>query len=59
MDKIRYKFSVLVNRYELCILGCTEFPILYEKYVNAVQCQKVYDSLLLALQTLKKERDND
>ena len=58
-DEIQYKFSVLVNRYESCILGCTELPILYEKYVNVVQCKKVYDPLLITLQNLKKEYDND
>ena len=58
-DEIQYKFSALVNRCGSCILGCTELPILYEKYGDAVQCEKVYDPLLLGLQNLKKEYDND
>lgn len=58
-DEIQNKFSTLVNRYDSCILGCTELPILYEKYIDAVQCEEVYDPLLLALQKLKKEYDND
>ena len=58
-DEIQNKFSKLVNRYDSCILGCTELPILYEKYIDAVQCEEVYDPLLLALQKLKKEYDND
>ena len=35
------------------------FHVGHEKYIDAVQCEEVYDPLLLALQKLKKEYDND
>lgn len=50
-------FISLINRYESCILGCTELPILYEKYIDKVNCKKVYDPLLLGLIKLKEEYD--
>lgn len=59
MDEIKYKFSALVNRHESCILGCTELPILYEKYNDMIQCRRVYDPLLLILLNLKKEYNYD
>ena len=42
-----------VNRYDACILGCTELPILYEKYEDEVTCGKIYDPRLVALEQLK------
>lgn len=48
-----------MNRYDACIWGCTELPILYEKYLNEVKCNKVYDPLLLAMEELKREYDNE
>ena len=38
------------------ILGCTELPILYEKYRDNIQ-GAVYDPLQIALRLLKKEYD--
>lgn len=58
-DNIGDKFSTLVNKFETCILGCTELPILYEKYVDQVTCKKVYDPLLISLKNIKREYDND
>lgn len=58
-DDIRVKFLSLINRHDSCILGCTELPILYEKYKDGVTCQNVYDPLLLALNELKRKYDND
>lgn len=48
-------FINLVNRYDSCILGCTELPILYEKYATEVKCKNVYDPLYLALLKIEKE----
>ena len=53
------KFLNLVNRSEYVILGCTELPILYNKYKDKITVKKAYDPLRLALEELKKEYDND
>ena len=47
-------FLELVNRYDHCILGCTELPILYEKYKNEVT-SIIYDPVFLALRLLHEE----
>ncbi len=52
-------FLELVNRYDACILGCTELPILYERYKNDVKCKQIYDPLFLGLIKLKEEYDNE
>lgn len=52
-------FLDLVNRYDACILGCTELPILYEKYKNEVTCKHIYDPLLLGLLKVKEEFNNE
>lgn len=54
-DDIKQTFTGLVNRYDTCILGCTELPILYEKYRQEITCKDMYDPLFLALQDIKKE----
>jgi len=54
-DEVRRLFGTLIIRYEYCILGCTELPILYEKYIADVTCSKVYDPLMLVMQKLKTE----
>lgn len=58
-DRVRTTFIELVNRYPSCVLGCTELPILYEKYKEAVTCERIYDPLLLGIMWLKKEYDNE
>lgn len=51
-------FVELVNRYDTCILGCTELPILYDKYKSDIaKSIKIYDPLLLVLKRLKEEYD--
>lgn len=51
-------FVELVNRYDTCILGCTELPILYDKYKSDIAKSKnIYDPLLLVLKRLKEEYD--
>jgi aspartate racemase len=54
-DGIRDTFLELVNRYDDCILGCTELPILYEKYKDGVVCINVYDPVYLALCRAREE----
>lgn len=58
-NEVKEIFLELVNRYDSCILGCTELPILYEMYKNDIVCKNVYDPLLIGLQTLKEEYDNE
>ena len=54
-DAVKKTFLELVNRHESCILGCTELPILFEKYKEFVLCKQIYDPLLLGLNKIKKE----
>ncbi len=56
-EDVRETFLDLTNRCETLILGCTELPILYEKYKDGVTCRKVYDPLLLGVKILKEEYD--
>ena len=58
-EEVKYIFLDLVNRYDSCILGCTELPILFEKYKKYITCKNVYDPLLIGLQKLKEEFDNE
>ena len=57
-NDVKEKFVDLINRFDNAILGCTEMPILYEKYKNDVKCKNVYDPCLLALLKLKEENDD-
>ena len=52
---VKEKFLSLINGYDYIILGCTEMPILYDKYKKYAKCKKAYDPLELALKTIKKE----
>ena len=56
-DDTEKLFLDLINRYESCILGCTELPILYDMYRNNITCSNVYDPLSISLKRLKKEYD--
>lgn len=58
-EHIKGIFLNLVCRHDTCILGCTELPILYEKYRNEIKCSHIYDPLFLALLKLKGEYDNE
>lgn len=58
-DEAKKIFLDLVNRYDSCILGCTELPILYDKYKDEITCKSVYDPVLVSLTKLKGEYDND
>lgn len=54
-EDTRVDFLDLVNRYSSCILGCTELPILLEKYKDSVECSRIFDPLLLAVEELHRE----
>lgn len=58
-DDTKKKFLSLINRSKYVILGCTELPILYNKYQENIKVDKAYDPLKLALEELKKEYEND
>lgn len=53
-EEVKRMFLDLVNRYPVCILGCTELPILYEKYREDITCSQVYNPLYLALLKLRE-----
>ena len=53
------EFLSLVNRSKYIILGCTELPILYNKYLDDIKIDKAYDPLKLALEALQKEYENE
>lgn len=57
-NKVKREFVDLVNQYHTCILGCTELPILCEKYKDEITCEKIYDPLYSALHEIKKEYIN-
>jgi len=54
-DDIRSTFSELMHRDKVCILGCTELPVLYEKYREICSDVEVYDPVYLTLSQLSKE----
>ena len=56
-EEVKKTFLDLTNRSDTLILGCTELPIIYEKYKDGVTCSKVYDPLLLGVLKLKSEYD--
>ena len=58
-DRVEKIFIDLVNRYNSCILGCTELPILYKKYKLNVKCNKIIDPLFLGLLKLKEEYEDE
>lgn len=58
-DDIEASFNILMHKYNLpYILGCTELPILYKKYLLNSEIE-VYDPLWITLQKLKEEFDNE
>ena len=56
-EEIEEIFCSLINRYDSCILGCTELPVLYDRCRKSggVKCDNVIDPLYLSLTKLKKE----
>jgi len=57
-EEVEKKFLNLINREKYCILGCTEMPILYQKFQSKVTCKKVFDPCMLALMKIKEEFDD-
>lgn len=53
-DEVKRTFLELVNRTDTCILGCTELPVLFEKYGDEVTCKTVYDPMRMAVERLKE-----
>ena len=58
LEQAKDTFLDLINRYDYCILGCTELPILYEKFKDQVKCKKVYDPIDVSLNNIKKEYED-
>jgi len=54
-DNTKKTFLSLINRYDSCILGCTELPILYEKYKHEVHCLSIYDPIKITLLKIKED----
>lgn len=58
-EEVKEIFISFVTRHPYCILGCTELPILYEKYHDCIEEIKIYDPALVALRVIKREYDNE
>lgn len=58
-DDTLSQFLKLINRSEACILGCTELPILYDKYKDAICCDRVFDPLYLGMLDIRSEFSNE
>ena len=55
--KIKNTFEKLINEYDMpVILGCTELPILYDRYKDNIQ-NNIYDPIQIVFRLLKKEYD--
>ena len=48
-------FSELIHRKRTCILGCTELPVLYEKYRDLCTDTRLYDPVYMALTQIRRE----
>lgn len=58
-DEIKNIFSGFVNKNSACILGCTELPILYEKYLGIIESTKVYDPIEESLKLIRMEYEKN
>ena len=57
--KVEIIFKELMSKYPIpIVLGCTELPILYERYKDDIDAM-TYDPLTIALKILKEEFDNE
>ena len=54
-EDARDVFLELVHRESVCILGCTELPILYERYQELCSNAVVYDPVYMALAVCGRE----
>jgi len=53
--EVKNIFTEFLSREENCVLGCTELPILYQRYKRSLDVLRVYDPLYMALCNVKKE----
>lgn len=58
LEKEKEHFLQLLNRFDACILGCTELPILYQKYKAEVKCKVVYDPIQITLEKIYMQNKN-
>ena len=54
-DEVRAAFAKLIHRGSVCVLGCTELPILYERYRDLCSDVRVYDPMYMALSRIRNE----
>lgn len=54
-DVVKENFLRLLEGHNNCILGCTELPIMYEKYREYISSRNIYDPLLLGLKKIRSE----
>ena len=54
-EDVRDVFLELLHRESVCILGCTELPILYERYQELCAGTRVYDPVFMALAQCSRE----
>ena len=52
---VRIMFSELVHKGRACVLGCTELPILYERYKDLCSDVPVYDPIHMTLARIHRE----
>lgn len=58
-DEVRDIFIEMINRNNTCILGCTELPVLYEKYRDKCQHIRVYDPVYMTLEKLRSDNEKN
>ena len=51
-EDVKNTFLSLINRNNNCLLGCTELPVLYEKYRDEITCKYVYDPVYISLKKI-------
>jgi len=54
-EEIEEIFIKLFQEETNCILGCTELPILFDKYNAGLSTKNIYDPIYLALKEIKEE----
>ena len=54
-DAVKQKFIGLIGDHRSCILGCTELPIIFERYKTDIPCINSYDPLLITLEKIKTD----
>ena len=54
-NEIQDAFLELIHRDTSCILGCTELPILYDRYKSMCDDVRIYDPIYLTLKKIRHE----